>query len=351
MIYHRIAQTTTPRKDERKKKLMSSKGSSNQLEADELAHAISGAGAGALSMAVTYPLVTISTKLQSEDRSKAHTGKTQKSAKDIVTEIYKKEGLLGYYSGLESAIYGTAIANFIYYYFYEWVAISIKRVRQDDQLNTVQSIATGAIAGSVTAIASNPIWIANTRMTVTKSDESTLSTLLQIVKENGVWALFDGLKPALVLVSNPVIQYTVFEQLKNALLRLQKKRNQKQVISPAWAFLLGAIGKFIATTATYPYLTLKTRLHLVGDKNSQKLGDDESHGDITMLSEALKIYKKDGLAGFYRGIGYKLVQSILTAAFLFFFKEGLVLSSVKLLTILRQTLALKRNALKSINTN
>mgnify|MGYP003366514254 CR=1 FL=1 len=124
---------------------MSSKGSSNQLEADELAHAISGAGAGALSMAVTYPLVTISTKLQSEDRSKAHTGKTQKSAKDIVTEIYKKEGLLGYYSGLESAIYGTAIANFIYYYFYEWVAISIKRVRQDDQLNTVQSIATGAI--------------------------------------------------------------------------------------------------------------------------------------------------------------------------------------------------------------
>ena len=34
-------------------------------------------------------------------------------------EILKEKGPLGLYSGLESALYGITLTNFIYYYFYE----------------------------------------------------------------------------------------------------------------------------------------------------------------------------------------------------------------------------------------
>lgn len=61
-------------------------------------------------------------------------------------------------------------------------------------------------------------------------------------------ALWQGVKPALVLVTNPVIQFTVFEQLKTLLEKRIKRLK-------GWHFfLLGALSKLIATASTYPYM-------------------------------------------------------------------------------------------------
>lgn len=301
----------------------------NVLEAEELAHALAGAGGGALSMALTYPLVTISTKLQAEAKSKKEEKRT---AWQVIEDVWQKEGLTGLYSGLESAVYGMAIANFIYYYFYESAGKSIQKLRRKTQLNAVESMITGAIAGSATAIASNPIWVANTRMTVTKSEKSTFTMMMHIIRDDGVPALFKGLKPALILVTNPILQYTVYEQLKNLILGFQG--GQSAILAPSWAFLLGAIGKLIATSVTYPYITLKTRKHIEGDKNVEKTTATDT--DKKSSASALEIIKTEGISGLYSGIGYKLTQSILTAAFLFYFKEGLMLWAIKALKLLRQ---------------
>lgn len=314
-------------------------------EVEELAHAIAGAGAGALSMVLTYPLVSIATKLQIKDRAvEGAESKSDTSANATIQAIFEKDGFSGFYAGLESAVYGMAVTNFVYYYFYELTGRSIQKFRHHDRLSTLESVFTGAIAGTMTAIASNPIWIANTRMTVTKSDQSTLSTILEIIKEDGILALFNGLKPALVLVLNPIIQYTIFEQSKNFILKRQK--NRQTTLSPSWAFVLGALGKLIATGSTYPYITLKTRLHLAGENKIDGLPNDTKNPErLTMLSAAIDIIKRNGIAGLYRGIGYKLVQSILTAAFLFFFKEGFVLWSLKVLRIFRQLIASRKGTL------
>ncbi|AET39655.1 uncharacterized protein Ecym_4630 [Eremothecium cymbalariae DBVPG len=287
------------------------------VEVDELAHAVAGAGGGALSMALTMPLVTIATRLQVKDDSAEQAGICEK-----VKEIYRKEGITGFYSGLESAMYGMALTSFIYYYFYEVTSRATMRVRKKERLGTLDSMFSGTIAGSMTAIASNPIWVVNTRMMVAKSDRSTFSVFLDILQNDGFLTLFNGLKPALVLVANPIIQYTVFEQLKNFLLEI----NNKEVLAPSWAFLLGAIGKLAATGVTYPYIILKTRMHLAkGEKKASN-----------MWELALQTMKKEGFSGFYHGIGVKLIQSIFTAAFLFYFKEGLVIWSVRVLRLFRR---------------
>lgn len=155
----------------------------------------------------------------------------------------------------------------------------------------------GALAGSLTVLMTNPIWVVNTRMTARSEDSddsaekgeagqsqkpTTMGTLQKIIKEDGVMRLFAGVLPALVLVLNPILQYSVFEQLKQA---LEKRRRVGAVDS----FVLGALGKLVATTITYPYITVKSRAHVA---TGQQQG---------MIASLRKIVREEGVSGLYGG--------------------------------------------------
>lgn len=307
---------------------------------NELAHALAGAGGGALSMVVTYPLVTLSTLAQTTQKKKEHESETPTKvlSNSAALEILKKKGILGLYSGLESALYGITLSNFIYYYFYEFTSNVFLRAnvaagRRKRGLLTFQLIITGAIAGAITVVGTNPFWVANTRM-MTKAKElntsthSTVKTILEIIETDGVSTLFAGVLPALVLVINPIIQYTIFEQVKNVIIAA----NGAASFSAIKAFFIGAFGKLVATSLTYPYITLKSRMHV---KKKKLETETDAEIQLSMVQEIKKIVKEEGLEGLYRGLGIKLFQSISTAAFLFYFKEELLAGSVLLVQILQ----------------
>ncbi|KAF2671899.1 mitochondrial carrier [Microthyrium microscopicum] len=290
---------------------------------DNIAHALAGAGGGILATALTYPLITLSTRAQVESK------KSEASFVQAVQRIVHREGISGLYSGIDSALFGISLTNFVYYYWYEWTRAffenaAIKSGRVSKKLTTIESMAAGAVAGSLTVLITNPIWVVNTRMTAGKREEAlpgaklvkpkgTVATFLSVLKEEGLAGMFAGVMPALVLVINPILQYTVFEQLKNA---LEKRRR----VTPKDAFYLGALGKLMATSVTYPYITVKSRMH-VASKDAPKQG----------MTETLKrIINEEGVGGLYGGIGSKVTQSVLTAAFLFAFKDALYDQSVRL---------------------
>lgn len=217
----------------------------------------------------------------------------------------------------------------------------MKAGRASKKLTTAESMIAGAIAGSATVLITNPIWVINTRMTARKAnaDEqalpggaaakksrpSTIGTLMELLRQEGPKALFAGVLPALILVINPILQYTIFEQLKNMVERRRR-------MTPKDAFYLGALGKILATSITYPYITVKSQMHV-----ASKDGPKES------LNGSLKrIIKEEGYVGLYKGmsmdcrgtllhdtdlmvtgIGPKVTQSAITAAFLFAFKDVL----------------------------
>jgi adenine nucleotide transporter 17 len=306
----------------------------SRLEVDPAAHAVAGGIGGALSMAVTYPLVTLSTLAQTKSSktveestdadSKDTTDKKKISTLTAAKYLLKNEGIAGFYSGLESAIFGVAVNNLVYYYFYEAVTKVILngKNRTSKVLSPLESILTGAIAGSITVFSTNPIWVANTRITV-KGDkkQSTAGALLEIIRKDGFKTLFAGVLPALILVLNPIIQYTIFEQLKNFI----NRKNPNRVTS-THAFFIGALGKLAATGSTYPYITLKARMHLENHTGKHP---------TSIWGWIKQILEKEGIQGFYNGISVKLTQSVLTAAFLFFFKEEFTTISIQLLRILR----------------
>ena len=161
----------------------------------------------------------------------------------------------------------------MYYYFYEGSRNLILKARTGSKgLSTLESMLAGLIAGSATTIISNPIWVVQTTQAVYTPPADTsgappptrpgiLQTVKHILDHNGVAAFWRGIGPALVLVVNPIIQYTAFEQLKNFLvkgrterLRAAGAKGAVAVLSDWDYFFLGALSKLVATGSTYPYM-------------------------------------------------------------------------------------------------
>ncbi|PPR05083.1 hypothetical protein CVT26_012606 [Gymnopilus dilepis] len=287
---------------------------------DSAIHSIAGAAGGIVAMTATYPLIVLST------RAAVETKKEQKSTYQALIDIIRREGVLGLYSGLGSSLLGIAVTNGVYYYFYERSRATILRSKhgRSKALSTLESMLTGLIAGSATTIISNPIWVIQTSQAVqtmgsdpsgptTSEKLGFLQTIQSIIAKDGISAFWRGIGPALVLVINPIIQYTTFEQLKNLLIsrRTAKLRGAgaaATVLSDLDYFFLGALSKLVATSLTYPYIVVKSRLQ-AGSANASKYKSS--------LSGLLTILKDEGIEGLYKGMTSKLLQSVLTAAILF----------------------------------
>ncbi|KAK6903325.1 hypothetical protein I203_108590 [Kwoniella mangroviensis CBS 8507] len=293
---------------------------------DSAIHALAGSVGGCVSMALTYPLVNLST------RAAVQTKKEDLTLIQAIKKTIEKEGLSGLYSGLSSSLAGIAITNGVYYAFYEETRSVLLRRRSatshsTSALSTGEGIIAGLIAGSITTVATNPIWTIQTKQSTqsvieTKEGETkkvkpgALEAANEIYEKDGLKGFWRGIGPALILVINPVIQYTTFERLVSLLLTYRLSRqsttsttSQKALgrssLSDWDLFILGAASKLVATGGTYPYIVVKSRLQAA------------THKYKSSLKAVLHILEKEGLSGLYAGLGPKLLQSVLTAAFMF----------------------------------
>lgn len=60
--------------------------------------------------------------------------------------------------------------------------------------------------------------------------------------------------------------------------------------------MLGAVGKLCATGITYPYITIKSRMHVAADKESQQ---------ENMLKSLRKVVREEGWGGLYKGMNFR----------------------------------------------
>ena len=131
-----------------------------------------------------------------------------------------------------------------------------------------------------------------------KSKKTILDHWRDIWKEGKLAAFWKGFLPGLILVSNPVINFVIYEKLRtNFVLDPSKTPTALNI------FFISLIGKFAATIVTYPILTLKTKAFT----NSS---DDST---MTILS---KFIKNEGVLALFRGLYTKLFQTLLANAFM-----------------------------------
>ncbi|XP_062989647.1 peroxisomal membrane protein PMP34 isoform X2 [Elgaria multicarinata webbii] len=272
------------------------------LSYESLVHAVAGAVGSVTAMTVFYPLDTARLRLQVDEKRKS------KRTHTVLLEIIKEEGLLKTL----------------------WV--------KGHHSTTGKDLVLGVVAGIVNVLLTTPLWVVNTRLKlqgakfrnediVPTNYNGIIDAFNQIIKDEGILALWNGTFPSLLLVFNPAIQFMFYEGLKRNILKTQLQ------LSSLDAFVIGAIAKAIATTLTYPLQTVQSILrfgrHRLNPEN-KRLGSLKNV--LYLLRQRIKRF---GLAGLYKGLEAKLLQTVLTAALMFLVYEKLIAATFTVMGLKR----------------
>eukprot|EP01061_Rhynchopus_euleeides_P019357 TRINITY_DN317_c1_g4_i2.p1 TRINITY_DN317_c1_g4~~TRINITY_DN317_c1_g4_i2.p1 ORF type:complete len:417 (+),score=138.56 TRINITY_DN317_c1_g4_i2:188-1252(+) len=341
--------------------------------------AIAGSIGGCLALTITYPLQSVSMLLQmhekdkkassgdlpcsssqcdslgpSEDSDAASNGATDEStpAQGSITPkqarlarpsrgsapllkrnstvalissvIKERQGLKGLYSGLGSSLFGQLIIQAVYYYFYSWARNLATRISGSSS-GAIHTAICASIAGSLGCVTTNPIWVVSTRQIKTGSKKPLTTELKELYEEEGLAGFFKGIGPALLLVSNPTIQYSAFEKLSQVYTAAVEAK--KRGLTSLEIFFLSALAKICSTLCTYPYIMAKTTLQ------SQVRSDDPDTQYNTTLDCLKGVFRREGFVGLYSGLNSKIWQSVLTAALMFVLHNKILQVVKRLMTV------------------
>ena len=211
--------------------------------------------------------------------------------------------------------------------------IKSRRLRRKRQLqqNTCDDNLTDCSSETVTGFINNP--------SITASISAATITNDAIVYIRRWSTLWKGLAPALLLCSNPAINYTVFDMLKSKMLAWKRLRNhrrgQQRQLSVSQAFVLGLLSKFVATIVTYPLIRAKVLMMVGGpviteatnwDSGNQTDGTSKTSAHTasspTLWSVLKESYHRDGgIQGLYKGCDWQLIHTLLKSALMMAIRE------------------------------
>lgn len=141
--------------------------------------------------------------------------------------------------------------------------------------------------------------------------------------------LWSGIKPSLLLCSNPSIHFTVFDSLKDIVLRHKSRvvSSESVRLSMGEAFCIGIIAKFAATIATYPLIRAKVMLMVAKKKETSNCTELENN----MLGLLRDMFQKGGRRELYKGCSLQLVHTLLKSALLMMARERITVTTRRLI--------------------
>ncbi|XP_037738253.1 peroxisomal membrane protein PMP34 isoform X4 [Chelonia mydas] len=252
---------------------------------ESLVHAVAGAVGSVTAMTVFFPLDTARLRLQVDEKRKSKTTHT------VLLEIIKEEGLLAPYRGWFPVISSLCCSNFVYFYTFN----SLRALWVKGQHSTTgKDLVLGFVAGVVNVLLTTPLWVVNTRLKlqgakfrnediVPTNYKGIVDAFHQIIRDEGILALWNGTFPSLLLVFNPAIQFMFYEGFKRKLLKTRLQ-----------------FGRHRLNPENRTLGSLKNVLYLLRQR-----------------------VRRFGLVGLYKGLEAKLLQTVLTAALMFLVYEKL----------------------------
>ncbi|XP_078096666.1 peroxisomal membrane protein PMP34 isoform X2 [Mustelus asterias] len=267
---------------------MKASGSSPLASYETLVHAVAGVVGSVTATTTFFPLDTARIRLQVDEKRKS------RSTPVILAEIVKEEGFL-------------------------------KAMLQKGNVRATpgKDLLMACIAGATNVFLTTPMWVVNTRLKLQGAKfrqedihrteyKGILDAFQQIITNEGLGTLWNGILPSLILVCNPGIQFMFYEGLK-------RKASKAGRRIPSWEiFMIGAIAKAIATTATYPLQIVQAILRFEPNKRKSNTLQESVQTLINLISMRIK---KGGFSGLYKGLEAKLLQTVFTAALMFLIYE------------------------------
>ncbi|KAH7928058.1 mitochondrial carrier [Leucogyrophana mollusca] len=324
--------------------------------------ALAGALGACFSNAVVYPLDVAKTRIQATSSNAKGKRKDDLTMLSVLLQIFKHEGIPGWYRGFAATMLNTFSMQYAYFFFYSFIRTSyIKRLAAKlppgspaPALSTAAELTLGAVAGGLSQIFTIPVSVIATRQQVGRSvktasaideksmlkdeeargdDDSFVNVARDIIREDGVTGLWLGIKPGMVLTVNPAITYGVYERVKTLLLLAKLKAGSVDKLTPGMTFLVGALSKTLATVVTYPYIMAKVRIQARSPDadaaqdegllapTSQASGQPRKVKNPGALGLLIRVLRREGISGWYQGMSAQIIKAVLSQALLFVSKE------------------------------
>ncbi|OGM41568.1 folate carrier protein [Aspergillus bombycis] len=269
---------------------------------------VAGFTAGIVSTLCLHPLDLIKTRLQVDRSSSSRVGGSLR----VVRGIYQNEGgITAFYRGLTPNIIGNSTSWALYFLCYGNIKTAMRTWRgsREEELTSSDYFLASGAAGMLTSILTNPIWVIKTRMLSTSSRTpgayaSFTTGASQIYHQEGIPGFYRGLLPALFGVSHGALQFMAYEKLKLHRIKMSSATMSSDGYAGSaqvrWRglgnldlFVISSLSKIFAGFVTYPYQVLRSRLQTY-DAHLMYRGVQDA---------ALQIWAREGVAGFYKGLG------------------------------------------------
>jgi solute carrier family 25 folate transporter 32 len=277
-----------------------------------------GFSAGIVSTLAVHPFDVVKTRLQIEQNERSRPGGSLRVMRRIAREGVDSSTRMriagvvqNFYRGLMPNMIGNSVSWALYFMFYGNVKDLIRAGRSrtnpstklgKQELSSSDYFVASGVAGVLTAVLTNPIWVIKTRMLSTARSApgayaSTVQGAVSLYREEGVRGFYRGLIPSLFGVSHGAIQFMAYEQLKNYF-ALSIRGGSKDGLTNLDFLGLSAASKMFAGSITYPYQVVRARLQTYD-------AGEKYQGAWDVMR---KIAKREGIQGFYKGMGPNIVR-------------------------------------------
>ncbi len=349
------------------------------------AHAISGAAGGAFATWLFYPLELLRVEMQKtpppqssqDDENINYCIEPPETNLECFIRLYKKQAL---YRGASAMVTTMLISSYITFFALESIRRSMANLKQGGQQNNRQqltrkmhqlrnhikfinfilpkskmgsSLLASTLTGIINVFLTTPLWNGTRRIMESDPQPSkpTSSTCInnekqvnisvlplkvepnlwemmyQIANNEGILQLWHGTVSSLLLVSNPAIQYFLYEQIRAWVLGIKNRRGSGSAgggslqLTAMEAFVFGALSKTVATVITYPLQLGQVLIRLRKNKVKELEQADPSNMKIEeysgMTDCLYQQYTRGGFSSLFQGMSSKLVQTVGQASFIF----------------------------------
>ncbi|GAC74839.1 mitochondrial carrier protein - Rim2p/Mrs12p [Moesziomyces antarcticus T-34] len=353
-------------------------------------HFVAGGAGGMCGAIITSPLDVVKTRLQSDlyrQRSHKHAVSTQSAGVlqnlrtlayhfvetgQLLKEISTTEGPRALFRGLGPTLVGVIPARSINFYTYGNGKTLIAERFNGGKETSLVHLSAAALAGVVTATATNPIWVVKTRLQLDSrrndkaafpsttqaaahkvaparaagagvarfstfaavhskkalgafgepaffhaakassgSSMNSMQMTLHIVRNEGLKGLYKGMSASYLGVAEGTIQWVLYERLKK-MGTSNTDTAANEGVGAKLSSMVGAAGvaKLVASLITYPHEVVRTRLRQQAEPGQKS--------KYTGLVQTVKlVYREEGLAALYGGLSAHLLRVVPNAVVMF----------------------------------
>jgi len=265
-------------------------------------HMVAGVGGGVISTLILHPLDLIKIRFQVNEGLGVAARPQYSGILNAAASIVRQQGIHGLYQGIAPNVMGTGASWGVYFLSYNVLKTRFQHGDKEVALSAPVHMLVAAEAGVVTLLLTNPILVSKTRLCLQYESTSSnkaksnlkyytgmVDCLSKTYKSEGFRGLYKGFVPGLFGISHGSIQFMVYEELKKHYASRRHVAVNTKLKTEEY-ILFAAISKIVASSLTYPYQVLRSRLQ-------------DQHRCYTGLMDVIRqTYRLEGAQGFFKGL-------------------------------------------------